>query len=159
MDQHQHNIGPTPRVYWGSTRDVQPMLVQCRPIVFDARPTLYRHWLNVSCLLGRMLCPRIPRSLTVNEIATYTSSGLSNPLMSQSHAAYRWLFRPGSVTLIYWLRPLLPEHALSTGDSSADKDHEHKTIPPSTVLWSHKLPACIVCEMGRVLVIIATKSH
>ena len=34
------------------TRDVQPMLVQCWPIVFDACPTLLRHWLNVSCLLG-----------------------------------------------------------------------------------------------------------
>ena len=34
------------------TRNIQPMLLQCWPIVFDADPTLYRHWLNVSCLLG-----------------------------------------------------------------------------------------------------------
>ena len=32
--------------------DVNPMLVQCWPIVCDAGPALYRHWVNVSCLLG-----------------------------------------------------------------------------------------------------------
>ena len=35
------------------TRDVQPMLVQCWTSVEDDGPTLYQHWLNVSCLLGR----------------------------------------------------------------------------------------------------------
>ena len=31
---------------------VHPMLVQWWPIVYDAGPTLYQHWVNVSCLLG-----------------------------------------------------------------------------------------------------------
>ena len=34
------------------TRDVQPLLVQSWANVFDAGPTLYQHWLNVSCLMG-----------------------------------------------------------------------------------------------------------
>ena len=34
------------------TRDDHPMPVRSWPIVCDARPTLYRHWVNVSCLLG-----------------------------------------------------------------------------------------------------------
>ena len=37
------------------TRDVQPMLAQCWPIVFDAGPTSYQSWLNLSCLLGRLV--------------------------------------------------------------------------------------------------------
>ena len=38
------------------TRDVYPMLVQCWNDVVDGGPTLNRHWVRVSCLLGR--CPR-----------------------------------------------------------------------------------------------------
>ena len=34
-----------------NTRDVQPMLVQCWDSVEDGSPTLYQHWLNVSCFL------------------------------------------------------------------------------------------------------------
>ena len=34
------------------TRDFHPMLVQYWPIVYDAGPALYQHWVNVSCLLG-----------------------------------------------------------------------------------------------------------
>ena len=37
------------------TRDVQPMLVQCWASVEDDGPTLYQHWLNVSCLLVRYM--------------------------------------------------------------------------------------------------------
>ena len=40
------------------TRDIEPMLVQYWPAVYDVGPTLIQHWFNVSCLLG---C-----SLTVN---------------------------------------------------------------------------------------------
>ena len=32
--------------------NIHPMLVQCEPIVSDTGPTLYQHWVNVSCLLG-----------------------------------------------------------------------------------------------------------
>ena len=35
-------------------RNVQPMLVQCWPSIVDDGPTLYQHWLNVSCLLERL---------------------------------------------------------------------------------------------------------
>ena len=35
------------------TRDIEPMLVFCCPIVYDAGTTLNQHCLNVSCLLGR----------------------------------------------------------------------------------------------------------
>ena len=34
------------------TRTIHLMLVQCWPIVYDAGPTLYQHWVNVSSLLG-----------------------------------------------------------------------------------------------------------
>ena len=34
------------------TRDVDPMLVQCWSIVYDAGPTLNQHWVDGSCLLG-----------------------------------------------------------------------------------------------------------
>ena len=34
------------------TRDVDPMLVYCWPTICNAGPTVYRHWVNVSCLLG-----------------------------------------------------------------------------------------------------------
>ena len=34
------------------TRDFDPMLFQCWPTVYDAGPTLNKHWANVSCLLG-----------------------------------------------------------------------------------------------------------
>ena len=41
--------------YPKQARDVQPMLLQCWASVvdhfYDADPTLYHHWLNVSCLL------------------------------------------------------------------------------------------------------------
>ena len=41
---------------WGEwisqqTRNLQPMLVWCWPIVYDAGPTSNQHWLNISCLL------------------------------------------------------------------------------------------------------------
>ena len=32
--------------------NIHPMLVQGEPIVSDTGPTLYQHWVNVSCLLG-----------------------------------------------------------------------------------------------------------
>ena len=35
------------------TRDIEPVLVKCGVIVFDAGPTLNQHSLNASCLLGR----------------------------------------------------------------------------------------------------------
>ena len=38
-------------------RDVQPMLFQCWSTVFNAGPTLNRHWLNILCLMGRDLLP------------------------------------------------------------------------------------------------------
>ena len=34
------------------TRYVDPMLVQCWPSVFNAGPTLYQRWINVSCSPG-----------------------------------------------------------------------------------------------------------
>ena len=49
------------------TQNIQAMLVQCWPGVFDAGPTLHQHWLNVSWLLGgcrqeqtaiRAICPK-----------------------------------------------------------------------------------------------------
>ena len=35
------------------TRDVDPVLVQCRASVYDAGPTLNQHRVNASCVLGR----------------------------------------------------------------------------------------------------------
>ena len=32
------------------TRDIGPMLCQCRSAVYDVGPTLNQHWFNVSCL-------------------------------------------------------------------------------------------------------------
>ena len=34
------------------TRDIEPMLVQCWPALYDVGPTLNQHLFNVSCLLG-----------------------------------------------------------------------------------------------------------
>ena len=34
------------------TRNIEPMLGQYRPAVYDVGPTLAQHWFNVSCLLG-----------------------------------------------------------------------------------------------------------
>ena len=34
------------------TRHIYPMFVQCWPTVYDAGPTLLKHWVDVSCLLG-----------------------------------------------------------------------------------------------------------
>ena len=34
--------------------NVGTMLAQCWPIVYDADPTLYQHWVNVTCLLGML---------------------------------------------------------------------------------------------------------
>ena len=34
------------------TRDIEPMLGQCCPAVYDVGPTFTQHWFNVSCLLG-----------------------------------------------------------------------------------------------------------
>ena len=42
-------------------RDVEPMLVQCWPIVCDAGQTLNQHWLNVSFLLGYGHCGLVQR--------------------------------------------------------------------------------------------------
>ena len=33
------------------TSDIEPMLLQCWPIVFAASPALRQHWINVKCLL------------------------------------------------------------------------------------------------------------
>ena len=35
-----------------ANRDIDPMLIQCWPIVYDAGPALSQHCVNVSCLLG-----------------------------------------------------------------------------------------------------------
>ena len=35
------------------TRDVGPMLIQCRANVVDGEPTLNQYRVNVSCLLGK----------------------------------------------------------------------------------------------------------
>ena len=35
------------------TRYINPMLVQCWSTVYDAGPTLYQHWVDVSCLLWK----------------------------------------------------------------------------------------------------------
>ena len=40
------------------TRNAQPILVQCCPIVLDVGLALYQHWLSVSCLLVGL--PLIP---------------------------------------------------------------------------------------------------
>ena len=34
------------------TRDIDPMLNQCWATVYDACPTLDKHWVVLSCLLG-----------------------------------------------------------------------------------------------------------
>ena len=39
------------------SRDVEPMLGQCWPAVYDVGPTLTQHWSNVSCLLGTTQMP------------------------------------------------------------------------------------------------------
>ena len=40
------------------TRDTHPKLVQCRPTVYDAGPTLSQPWVSVPCLLpGRSVVP------------------------------------------------------------------------------------------------------
>ena len=49
------------------TRGIQPMLAQCWPIVFDAGPTLYQHWLKVSCLQESSLaCKWVTDKVWVN---------------------------------------------------------------------------------------------
>ena len=45
---------------------INPMLVQCEPIVSDTGPTLYQHWVNVSCLLGCIILLS-SRSVMLNE--------------------------------------------------------------------------------------------
>ena len=42
--------GPTQQ-----TRHIDQMLDQCWPIVYDVGPTLVKHWIYVSCLLGRVV--------------------------------------------------------------------------------------------------------
>ena len=37
------------------TRDIEPLLVQCWPTVYDVGPTLKQQWLGVSCLLGNCM--------------------------------------------------------------------------------------------------------
>ena len=44
-------------------RDVQPLLVQCWAIVYDAGPTLHQHWLNVRCLWNGLKHCRFAPSL------------------------------------------------------------------------------------------------
>ena len=39
-------------VHTQQTRDIDPMLFQCRAIVFDVGPTIKQQWDNSSCLLG-----------------------------------------------------------------------------------------------------------
>ena len=40
----------------GPTQDIEPLLCQCWPFVYDVRPTLTQQWLNASCFLGRICC-------------------------------------------------------------------------------------------------------
>ena len=59
-----HTQTPSYQIHWvvhrGSfrtcliqqTRDIHPMLVQCWVSVVDDEPTLYKHWVNVSCFLS-----------------------------------------------------------------------------------------------------------
>ena len=42
----------TPDSKYQQTWNIHPMSVHCWPTVCDAGPTLYWHWVNVSCLLG-----------------------------------------------------------------------------------------------------------
>ena len=39
-------------IFSSQTRDVEPMLVWCWPIIVDAGPTSTQHWLDASCLMG-----------------------------------------------------------------------------------------------------------
>ena len=49
--QYRTNVlGSSPEVE--QTRDIDPMLDECWPIVYDAGPIFSQHWVNVSCLLG-----------------------------------------------------------------------------------------------------------
>ena len=60
-----HAIGRDDRMPAQQTRDIEPMLGQCRADVVDVGPALTQHWFNVSCLLGEIwaksLCARWSR--------------------------------------------------------------------------------------------------
>ena len=52
----QENVKGRRKNMWDATqltRRIDPMLAQCLPTVYDAGPTLDRHWVYVSCFLGR----------------------------------------------------------------------------------------------------------
>ena len=42
--------------YSQKARQFYPMFDQCWPTVYDVDPTLVKHWVKLSCLLGRTLC-------------------------------------------------------------------------------------------------------
>ena len=56
MEYNQDKLCWWCMIWTQQTRDIEPLLVQCWFTVHDADPTLNQHWLNVSCLLGRMWC-------------------------------------------------------------------------------------------------------
>ena len=41
---------------WEFTQILAPMPVQCQASVYDAGPTLNRHWMYISCSLNKLVC-------------------------------------------------------------------------------------------------------
>ena len=69
------------------TRDVQPMLVQCWPTVFDAGPTLFQHWVNVSC---SRRWPNIVPTLAERLLLAGLTANLSSFLPSHWCRLFMW---------------------------------------------------------------------
>ena len=79
------------------TRDVEPMLVWCWPIIVDAGPTSTQHWLDASCLMGEATrtkadtCHNPEAEDITNLPRCSTSKRRQSPLNSQPKYLANWL--------------------------------------------------------------------
>ena len=80
------DLGLTTAIMWYQTRNINPMLGQCWPSVYDAGPTLAQHWFNVLCA--------VINTITVNDVPGQEGRG-----MVYIHARYQRL--PTKVT-VFW---------------------------------------------------------
>ena len=78
------------------TRYVEPMLFYCWASVADNGPTLKRHWLNVSCLLGHNIITFLP-----GKQDTLTQCFLNVGPLSATLAQHSNNF--GSTAFVYWV--------------------------------------------------------
>ena len=79
-------------VYYSQTRDVEPMLFSCWPIICDAGPPLKQHLLNVSCFQGVLdTGTDVIRNLTgsVNKVPFYRPY-IPAPRRSCSYGLRKW---------------------------------------------------------------------